>query len=327
MKRLWWSLVCVLALGVSACDGGSTQADSGPPEVDSGPEIVPAVLASVYATRTNPTTGREETYLAEQVPADFECTPSEPAGSGDSTFTVRAVDFQDEFAVEGLTVQFFPDNNPTLDGSCDAPCQEVTTDAAGEATVTDTAGSWYAYRVIAGPGTNVTSGSPSEFIGVVQLNEVAPESGGSANLNVVREGTRDNIILLLGTSSEEGTAVVTGQASDCTGRQLANATLRIFDSAGEIDAGFASSGPREFYFNGDSFPLGRQRVTNSDGLYGTANIPLPTDNTLRVELWGAKTEGGTPEMLGCESVRVGADSITIVNIGPTRADGPSDCSG
>lgn len=317
MKRLWWSLVCVLALGVtSACDGGSTEADSGPP--DAGAEEAPAILASVRDS---------EGELTDQVEPDFDCAPTEPSGSGDSTFTVRAVDFQDEFGVEGLTIQFFPDNNPTLDGSCNAPCQQVTTDASGEATVTDTAGSWYAYRVIAGSGTNVTNGMPKTFIGVVQVNEEAPADGGSANLNVVREETRGLILTLLGTSAEENTAVVTGQASDCMGRQVANATLRVFDSAGEIEAGFASSGPREFYFNGDSFPLGRQRVTNSDGLYGTANIPLPTDNTLRVELWGAKTEGGTPEMLGCESVRVGADSITIINVGPTRADGPSDCSG
>ena len=313
MKRLWWSLVCVLALGVtSACDGGDTNADSGPP--DSGPEAAPVVTV--------------DDGTGEQVPADFDCAPpSEPAGSGDSTFTVRAVDFQDEFAVEGLTVHFFPDNTPTLDGSCNAPCQQVTTNASGEATVMDTAGSWYAYRVVAGTGINVTSGAPSDFIGAVQVNEEAPENGGTATLNVVRERSRDAIIALLGTSSEEGTAVVTGQASDCMARAVSNATVRIFDSAGEIETGFRSSGPREFYFNGNSFPLGARRSTNTDGLYGTANIPLPSDNTLRVELWGAKTEGGTPEMLGCESVQVGADGITIINIGPTRADGPSDCSG
>ena len=313
MKRLWWSLVCVLALGVtSACDGGDTNADSGPP--DSGPEAAPVVTV--------------DDGTGEQVPADFDCAPpSEPAGSGDSTFTVRAVDFQDNFAVEGLTVHFFPDNTPTRDGTCTGTCQIVTTDAAGEATVTDTAGSWYAYRVLAGSGINVASGSPADFIAAVQVNEEAPESGGSATLNVVRESSRDTIIALLGTSTEEGTAVITGQAADCMARQVANATLRVFDSAGEIETGFTSSGPREFYFNGMSFPAGRQRRTNTDGLYGTANLPLPSDNTFRVELWGAKTEGAAPVMLGCESVQAGADGITIVNLGPTRADGPSGCSG
>lgn len=313
MTRLWWSLVCVLALGVmSACDGGPA------PTPDAGPPA-PAVLATV----------RDGAGEVTQVEPDFSCAGNrtQPAGSGDSTFTVKAVDFQDGFDVEGLTVHFFPDNAPTLDGTCTGTCQLVTTDAAGEATVTDTAGSWYAYRVVAGSGINVSDGSPADFIGAVQVNEEAPADGGDATLNVVREGSRNTIIALLGTSSEEGTAVVTGQATDCMGRELANATLRVFDSAGEIETGFGSSGPREFYFNGMSFPAGRQRRTNTDGLYGTANIPLPSDNTLRVELWGATTENGAPEMLGCESVQVSADGITIVNIGPTRSDGPSDCSG
>lgn len=322
MKRLWWSLVCVLALGVaSACDGGTgSDPDGGPAdETDAASDLGPEVQASVRDA---------DGELTEQVEPDLSCrtTRTEPAGSGDSSFTVTAVDFQDGFAVEGLVVQFFPDNAPTLDGTCAAPCQEVTTDASGEATVTDTAGSWYAYRVIAGSGTNVESGAPTDFIGAVQVNETAPEDGGNATLNVVRATSRNTIIALLGTSAEAGTAVVTGQAQDCMGRELANATLRVFNSTGEIETGFTSEGPREFYFNGDSFPAGSQEMTNSDGLYGTANIPLPPDNTLRVELWG-NLGGDAPEMIGCERVQVASDGITIVNIGPTRADGPDGCSG
>src|SRR5690606_19316935 len=112
----------------------------------------------------------------------------------------------------------FPDNDPTLDGTCTGTCQMVTTDASGEATVTDVAGSWYAYRVVAGNGINVSDGSPAEFTGAVQVNEEAPGEGGNATLNVVREVSRNTIITLLGTSTEEGTAVVTGQATDCMDR-------------------------------------------------------------------------------------------------------------
>lgn len=318
MKRLWWSLVCLLALGVaSACDNGDNGEmdagrDAGGGGEDSGPPPTPIVLA---------------TDGDDQVAPDFtSCQPrTAPAGSGDSTFTVTAEDFFDNNPVEGLQVQFFPDNTPSLDGTCTGTCQAVTTNASGQATVMGSAGAWYAYRVLAGEGIN--TGTPADYIGVVQVNEETPEDGGDATLNVVKNMTRNLILSLLGVSAEDDTAVVTGVASDCQGRDLANVTLRIFDSTGEIDLGFASTGPRAFYFDGNSTPSGRQRLTNTDGLYGAANVPLPADNTLRVELWGTLTEGGSPEMLGCETVQVGADGITIINVGPTRTDGPSGCSG
>lgn len=318
MKRLWWSLVCVLALGLAVgcddddpgTDDAGTSGDASVDPRDGGMEPAPDVMAV------------EGDDLVE---ADLSClgTRTEPSGSEEATFTVRAVDFQQNFAVEGLRVQFYPDNAPTLDGSCEAPCQEVTTDAAGEATVTGIAGTWYAYRIIAGTGKNVSTGQEEEFLEGVQVNQVTPEDGGEAILNVVRTATRDLIIGVLGTSVEEGTAVVVGRAADCMDRNLTEANVRIFDANGEIETSISGS-PREFYFNGSNQPAARGKRTREDGLYGTANIPSPADNMLRVEIWGSVD--GTPQMIGCERVQVGPDVLTIINIGPKRADGPSDCS-
>lgn len=317
MNRLWWCLVCVLALGVaSACDNGGNGdpdagTDAGGGGEDSGPEPTPVVMATEGDT---------------QVPADYSCSPAAPTASGDSTFTITAEDFLDGGPVEGLTVHFFADNMPSLDGTCTGTCQSVTTDSMGQATVMGSAGGWYAYRVLAGEG--ILAGTPSDYLGVVQVNEVTPADGGESGLNVVKVSSRQLILGLLGVSAEDNTIVVTGQASDCMGRPVSNATLRVFDSSGEVELGFTSSGPRAFYFNGSSVPLGAQRDTNTDGLYGAANVPIPTDNQVRVELWGTTTEGGSPEILGCENVQVSSvDALTIINMGPMRSDAPAGCSG
>ncbi len=316
MNRLGWSLVCALALG--ACDGGNSVPDAG---TDAGGPPAPAVqVVTMRDGDGNPT---------EFGPANFGCRGSvtAPSGSGDVTFTVTAKDFFDGNPVEGLMVQFFPDGMPTLDQTCTGMCQAVTTDASGQASVMGSEGAWYAYRVL--PGSGIDNGTPSDYIGVVQFNEETPADGGNGTLNVVKGSTRDSILLLLGVSQEDGTAVVTGEVLDCDGAPVSNATVRVFDSSGEIPLGFARSGPRAFYFNGASSPTprGAQRMTNNDGLFGAANVPLPSDNQLRVETWGALTEGGQPEMLGCEQIQVGADGITIINVGGTRSDGPSGCSG
>ena len=340
MNRLGWSLVCVLALGVSACDGGNNGTDGGTSGGDAGmttggdgggtgddaggpPAGPPVQVVTMRDSDGNPTASG---------PADYSCNGSAtaPAGSGDSTFTVTAKDFQTGEAVTGLMVQFFPDNMPSTDATCSAPCQAVTTDASGQASVTGTAGGWYAYRVIAGTGTTPSQTAGVDYIGVVQINEVTPDDGGSATLNVVSANTRNLILTLLPLNQDEGTAVITGEALDCNGDPVQNATVKVFDSTGEIALGTTSNGPRAFYFNGMSpdLPQGSARMSAVDGLYGAANVPLPTDGTdIRLEIWGSTSDGAAAEMLGCEHVQAGADGVTILNVGPTRSDGPTDCSG
>jgi hypothetical protein len=44
-----------------------------------------------------------------------------------------------------------------------------------------------------------------------------------------------------------------------------------------------------------------------------------------VEAWGRVTPGGPVELLGCEQVDLFADTVTIINVGPLRADGATSC--
>jgi hypothetical protein len=321
MKR-WWILGCVLALGLglTACDdddddmmmedGGTT------PEEDAG-DTMPMTMGVLAA---DPSGGMVTTS-----PADFACRGmnAAPTGGDAVTFTGLVEDFFNGMPVEGLTVQFFPNNMPSTDGTCADPCVEVTSDGSGNVELTAPEGGWYAYRVEAGEG--LQAGTPADYIEAVQSNVVVPAAGGTENLIAVSSSTRNTILNLLGVMQEPGTATITGQVFDCTGLPVANAQVRLFDEGGEIDLGTGSTGPRAFYFNGDSFPSAPQRMTNTDGLYGAANVPIPANDTVRVEIWGALTDGGEMELLGCEETVAIADGITVINIDPLRSDAPAAC--
>lgn len=240
------------------------------------------------------------------------------------SFTGAVTDFQNSMPVENLVVHFFPDN--IVAPGCTGSCIEVTSDAMGNVPVMDNEGSWYAYRLQAGMGAQ--AGAPREYIEVVQFNEAAPGAGGSENLNAVQAATRNTIVTLLGLGQEEGTATITGVLSDCGGNSIANATIRAFNDSGEIALPLRGrTGTRQFYFGDTNLPAASQEFTNFNGLYGATNLPIPASGSIRIELWGSLTDGGAPEMLGCENVPVTAGGIVILNVGPTRSDGPTTCSG
>ncbi len=323
--RLWQKLVCILAIaGASACDNGGGD-DAGTMMPDSGPQTM-----QVFAFEEDPATGDPV-----QVDADFSCLGSAtapPATGTDVTFTVRVDAFgevtipENMRFVSSLAVQFFPDNVVPADPGCTGTCQMLTTDGTGSAMVTDVGGSWYAYRIPAGMGT--LNGTSVEFVDVVQYNEAAPTAPGTAGLNAVTRERQDFFISLLGVTRTDGTAVVTGTAVDCMGRPISNARVRAFNADGAITLTSMNTGvPREFYFTGSQIPLGTARDTAADGLYGAANLPVATDRQVRIEIWGSLEAGAAPVMLGCEQVQVNANGLTLLNVGPDRSDGPSNCSG
>lgn len=302
MTARWMILGLVLALGLAGCDDGEPEVDAGPPQPEVG-------------------FGADVDMLTA---ADYTCTPTAPAGGADVTFNVAAVVFGSEDVAAGLDIQFYPDNMVDVGGACAGGCIAGTTDMTGMVEVTAPAGGWYGYRIAAGTGQ--VNGLDEDFITVIQYNEAAPDAAGMEVMNAIPVSLRDQIVLLLGTAAQPGTATITGTAADCGGNSIANANVRVFDDNGMVDIGFDATGPREFYFNGDAFPAGAQRRTNIDGLFGVANLPIPASGGYRVEVWGS-TDGGPQTMLGCEEIEVAADGVTIINVGPTRTDGPSGCSG
>lgn len=318
MKRTWLILGCALALGLglTACDDGGTDpedsgigGDDGSMTMeDSGPGPSTPVVMAFDGT--------------DEVEADLSCrgTATAPTGSGDSTFNAALANFGGEGLVGGLEIHYFPNNAPSADVACDAPCVSVTTDAAGMAELMGSADAWFGYRVVAGMGTT-TTGTDADFVNVIQMNEPTPEDGGMAGLIAVAESLVGGFLGIAGISQDPMNGAVTGTAVDCQGRPLVNAQIRLFDDSGQIPF---NTDTKAFYFNdAGSLPDARATESSQSGLYGVGNVPLPTNNTVQIGVYGTVSEGGSQELIGCESIVVGEDTISILNVSPLRSDGPS----
>lgn len=267
------------------------------------------------------------TDLAMLTAADYTCAgfAPTPAETGpETTFTGNVTDFQSMRTVDGLEIQVFRDNLPTLDGTCTGTCVSSVS-SGGTISAVDNQASWFAYHVVAGSGT--TSMGAAEYMDVYHFNVPARAMGGAFTVNAVARSTNATILTLLGVRADPGTAAITGSAVDCGVEDIANATIRLFRSDGsEIPLGFGASGPRQFYYNGTRFPSSLQRATHVDGLFGATNIPVPADGVIRIETWGAFAVGSAPRMLGCEEILVAPDSLSLVGVGPARAARSTACS-
>ena len=317
------------ALSVNAgCgdDSGSTP-DAGPGVdsggVDAGTADAGPMLPPLQKGDVHPGSEPEEAFLidpATAVPADFSCmgTRTEPAEGASISFTLTVEDFQEGNPVPEVCVEFYPDNVVATGDTCEG----MTTDASGNVTVMDAADSWYAYRVFPKDGPTAAT----TVVGSVQYNEPAPAmEGGSATGNSVSGATIELIPVVLGFNRAAGTAVIAGQVHDCVDDPVYGAHVRIYDASGNlIPEGTGNREPHYRYFDGEDFPSSEQPYSHVDGLYAIANLPVPSAGTaFFMELWGRTTADAQLELLGCEQGTLYADTVTILNIGPMRSDGPT----
>lgn len=306
-------LVCVVLAFGTGCGGGNRtmeDRDAGGGGVD-----FPADL---------PATSRGTMLVPDEEPANWGCLGSatEPARGADIDVTMNLVYFGEGGPARNVRVWFFPDN--VVRDSCEPGlCQEQTTSTDdGTATFRTQANGWYAYRVFARMGPT----SATTVVDSLQYNEPAPASPGTIEGNAVPRSTTDLIPAVLGFPRAAGTALMAGKVLDCDQRDVYGAVVRFYAPDGSV----IQEGPRQEdphlprYFNGDNVPDGFAQWTHADGLYAAVNVPVPSDPTarIRVEAWGRTEEGAAPVRLGCEAIRVFADAVSIVNIGPLRNDYP-----
>ncbi len=303
------SMVAVAALA-GACDGGEPMVDAGPPValpppievyLEGADEFEPSTLdLSCLGTRTAPTGG---------APVDVE-------------FQLR--DFSDDFEVPDITVWVFTDNVIAQD--CGGPnCQEIVSDASGNARVMMPAGGWYSYQVF--PREDPSSRRNTVF-GVFQYNEPAPASaGGSVTGTSVSGVTIELIPATLGFSREPGRAIVAGRIHDCNDANIANARVRMYDPDGNfVMEGPSASDPSYAYFAGvvlGNTPNSLATESAPDGLYVVPQVPIVDERPYRVEAW-ANVDGELVKV-GCETARIFPDNVTVLNVGPLRADGAAEC--
>lgn len=330
MRTRQLGMVLGLALSIASCgddDGdapdSSTPTPPTPPPADTGPrqdgETPPPPPPSFDFPAEVPVAERQDTGM----PADYDCLGMNEAPAGGDTlnmFDMAVSDFQTGDSVPEATVQFFPDN--LILDTCSGDCLEGETNEMGIVGGRGQADGWFAYRVLPKMGPT----PPSTIVGAVQYNETTPEDGGMWEGNSVSEATLRLIPTVFGFRRAPDTALVAGTIYDCNGDAVRGGVIRMFLPDGsEVVEGAAMSDPHHEYFDGEEFPSPDQIHTNTDGLYASANVPASGDEPMRIEVWGRLEAGGPPVLLGCEVGRTFVDTVTIMNLTPTRADGPDAC--
>ncbi|MDH5490664.1 MAG: hypothetical protein OEY14_01695 [Myxococcales bacterium] len=319
-SSLGWILLSALVVG---CGGSDGPADAGAMDASDGstPVVVPALQVGL-PDAVDPA-GIDPVSAS---PAATACVgiATAPVGGDPVDFNLVITEFRDDTPTEGLCVKFFADNAPTVD-ACDPatnPSTDFLTDATGAIAVSSLAGAWYSYRVFPQPGP-----TPSlQIVGSIQVNEPAPStSGANAPGNSVSKSTLNLIPTVLGFPQAPGTALIAGTVEDCDGSSVFGATTRVFLEDGTlVTEGEAAGAPHYRFFDGEDFPRAEQQWTHTDGLYAVANVPVPSEGVRAlIGVYGKLSADAEPTLVGCEEARLFADTVTIANVGPLRADGPT----
>jgi hypothetical protein len=235
-----------------------------------------------------------------------------PEGNEDSTFTLEVRDFQTGAAVPGVCVNFYPDNVVPVQDECGGTMTDGDGNIEG---LTDPDGGWFAYRIFP---TDTT-------LGVVQVNVDTPADGGSTTGNSVSETTAGLIPGLLGRSRAAGRAIFSGALYDCDNSTVEGGALRVLRGGSVIPEGTGSQDTAYAYFGATDLPDPGQEYTNTNGLYLGLNVPVETPGETVQMVACGKPDGENLEVLGCEETISFPDTVNILSLYPTRADGPS-CS-
>jgi hypothetical protein len=305
------SALCACNPAPAGTDAGHTGVDGG--GGDGGGTVLPTLPAAVangaaamlgcQGTATMPTPGAE---------ISINMNLESFGQNGDHAAMTRMCFCEgNELTMEALAVP---------GTACGTGCQDVTTDASGQAMVTAHANGWYAYRIFAHMGpTHAT-----QFLDSIQVNEPAPAAaGGTVTGNAVSRLTADLISEAELVTRQPGTTTIAGRIGDCMDENMSNAIVRSFHSDGtEIVEGDDVTQAHYRYFDGAENPDASAMFTGSDGLYVIVNAhPATTGELIRVEAWAYTGSGtGTPTRIGCEAVHALPDGVSIVNIGPLRSD-------
>lgn len=325
MKRIAWGL-CIAGLA-SGLAGACGDDDSGNPDAgDTAGDTTGDTAGSCSRTDECPigSVCVPESHVCEmrlptlaETGADMSClgnNPPVPPLPGTVTATLYVEDFEDEYRVEGVTVELFLDN--VVD---DTPDLTVgPTDASGE--VAGVAGlparGLIAYRATG--GTSPTTGAAQRT--TVEYDVECPDAdGGRVRALSISDSTYRLIPTILGITPDADHAIVAGAFEDCAdpAAEVEGVVARLLNASGE-DCHVRN--PRECYarYFVDEFPsrIDNQPYSSPDGLYAIAQVP-PGDWVLEIRgrLTAATTEFPY-DLLGRKEVHAIADAIVIVDVNP-----------
>jgi len=220
------------------------------------------------------------------------------------------------FPVPMVPIQLFP--GELIRASCDADCVAATTNASGLASVTLPSRGWFGYRLpAAGTGAMATVPVLGQFF------QFASTAGARVPVTAMSATVASLFSSSLNRDLDATTSLVSGAFRDCDGQPVAYALIRMFRGSTEICPGGCAPAdttmPRITGLSDAAIPS-----RSTDGLtrfLGRFAAVVPaTGGPLRIEAWGATTDGGPAQLLGCEEVRVEPSSVTITTVGPLRGD-------
>ena len=181
------------------------------------------------------------------------------------------------------------------------------------AALTSQLGGWSATHVLGRLGPTLSSTIIDSVSYNVRVSELSADV-----LEVVTLSQQFENLLWPGFDSEPpaGTGILLARAVDCEGRAVVGAVALAFRGASFLH-GESSRDVRYIYLGDDSFPIGDAVWTMASGRVAAISVPVDGE-PVRIEVWGRTAAG--PTRLGCESVPLLADGVTLVDVGPLRTD-------
>jgi hypothetical protein len=243
---------------------------------------------------------------------DYSClgTATAPTAGADVSATLHVVEYLSTADVASQPVEIWTNN--LIGSTCAAPdCAMVTSDASGHATFSAPADAWYAYRLPASSGTAQ----------VLAYNRAWPSAGGSdEQVTAFSMGTISTVSALLARDFSATAGAASGTVEDCMGHPVMNASIRLFRDGTEVIGGPRTdrTTPRITGLQGTAPTT--SGLTGDGGNFVGANVPA---GNYRVEVYGAMTDGGTLELVGCEEGMIVGGGISVFTIGGVRSDYPA----
>lgn len=305
----------VLVLGASgACSSPIVGTDAGAPPTDAPAIDAPPTDAPAAPDTPGPVV--PDVTHEGGGPAAYACLGMRfrPAPGAAVTVPVHVSDLSNGAPGGAHTLHVFEDE-AAPPATCDAaaPCVSFGT-VAGNGSVMVPAGGFGTVRLLAG----------AIAVDTIANHARAPLTAAQTwQLGYFSAEARDIALGALGRDAAPGAAALSGTVIDCAGLGVGEVTIRIFRADGtEIAAGPARTDPVVGYFPPAALtPTTALPRTSDDGRWAAANVPVATDERVRVEAWG--NIGGTPTLLSCETAAAMPGGIGLVELGPLRNDYPA----
>ncbi|MBW2262059.1 MAG: hypothetical protein JRG91_08815 [Deltaproteobacteria bacterium] len=226
-------------------------------------------------------------------------------------------DFEKSFAVEGVQLEIFYNNDASGTPDLDSTNLDLT-DADGRVTALVPRDRLIAYKVVGGetplypPGVVKTS---------IEYSQPTPDvEGGEIDAIAVSQATYQLITTVLGITPDPTMGILAGGFDDCAVQDIEGIVARLYNGDGTRCMGENRCLDRYFI---DETPAQDQWWSSADGLFGVMQIPPADDYDL--ELHGIIPDSGCPgDMVRVgerSDIRIIANAITILDFTSTDLDG------